>query len=277
MSLLKKILNIPDRYIYIALLIALVFPLLRPLGLPISVSDTTRTYFEGIDALEPGTIVFVAHDAHPATEMELGLSSHAVLNHLFKKEGLRIVTVSLSTGGPMFWEKTLEEVGALDKYRNGYGDDYVYLGYLAGGETAIAALTVGIDKATGGVDFYGTDLSDLKLMQEVNEASDFDILINVDAPGDWPLMWMRQWAVPFETPYYVNPLGGVAASLWPFIEAGQIQAMLVGAKGAAEYELLSKSPGRAIAGMDAQSVGQLYLLGLVIVTNIAYVLTGGEV
>ena len=279
MSFADKILDIPEKVIYLGLAILLIIPLLMPLGLPISITDTTQRYYEAVEALPAGTKLFIGFDAAAPTEMELGLPSHAVMNHIMKKEGLKIVVASSTADGPMFWEKTLDDIGGLEKYQRDYGTGYVYLGFIAGGETAVAALAADLEKATGGVDHYGTNFADLPLMQEVSDASDFDIIIMVNGPADNPKWWMQQWAVPYDLPYYTNPLGGVAASLWPFVEAGQISSMLVGAKGAAEYELLSSSPGRAIAGMDAQSLGHMYLFGLVLVANIVFVsknLKGGQ-
>jgi len=270
MSLGDKLLDIPEFYVYLVLLVLLVVPLIKPFGLPIALTETSRKYFNTVESLEPGTYVWVTHDAMSMTELEIGLSSHAVLKHLFQKEGIKIVIGCIVGEGPMFFEQTLKDVGAYEKYLEGYGTKYVYLPFVAGDEAAAAALATNIEKATGGVDYYGTKFEDLPLMQEVNNAEDFEIIFCVDEPGWNSVIWMNQWAVPYNIPMYCNPLAGVSASLWPYIEAGQIQSMLVGSKGAAEYELLMKAPGRAVAGMDAQSLGHIFLLLLVLMANIVY-------
>ena len=44
----------------------------------------------------------------------------------------------------------------------------------------------------------------------------------------------------------------------------------------AEYELLLKRPGLAIAGVDAISMSHLLVIVLVIIGNVAYFLSGGR-
>jgi hypothetical protein len=46
--------------------------------------------------------------------------------------------------------------------------------------------------------------------------------------------------------------------------------MLVDIKSAAEYELLVKSPGTAIAGMDLQTAVHIYFFFLIALGNIAW-------
>ena len=62
----------------------------------------------------------------------------------------------------------------------------------------------------------------------------------------------------------------------PFVQAGQVKGMLQGLRGAAEYELLSGSPGVASAGMDAQSLGHLLIIGFIVVGNVAYIMSKRE-
>jgi hypothetical protein len=254
------------------ILLALVIPLLNPIGLPIATTAITRKYFDAVEAIEPGTHVMVGWDASTATEMEIGLSSRAVLKHLFKQDA-KLVIVGTTADGPMLWHQTIDDIGVRDQYDAGYGTQYVYLGFLAGAETAVAAVAANIEEATNGVDFYGNTFDELPLMSEVNQAEDFEIVIAANEVASTATYWMNQWAVPYDLPLYVNPLAGVATGYWQNIEAGQIDAMLVGAKGAAEYELISRSPGPAIASMDAQTLGHLSLIILVILANIQYILT----
>ena len=267
--------KIPERYIHLVLFLSVVIPLLNPLGFPIATTEITKKYYDAVEAIEPGTYVMVGWDANTATEMEIGLSSRTVLKHLFTKDA-KLVIFGTSIDGPMLWHRTLDDIGVTAQYEAGYGTQYVYLGYLAGAETSVAALATNIAETTNSVDYYGTSFDELPLMSEVNSAEDFEIVIAANEVAGTATYWMNQWAVPYDLPLYVNPLAGVATGYWQNIEAGQIDAMLVGAKGAAEYELLSRSPGQAIASMDAQTLGHLTLVALVILANIQYILKGGN-
>ena len=69
-------------------------------------------------------------------------------------------------------------------------------------------------------------------------------------------------------------IAGVTAimtpDLYPFHQSGQVEGFLGGLVGAADYEYLTESPGEAMAGMNVQSLGHLFILGLVLLGNIVY-------
>jgi hypothetical protein len=45
-------------------------------------------------------------------------------------------------------------------------------------------------------------------------------------------------------------------------------------RGAAEYEILVNHPGKAVAGMDAQSFAHVLIVLFIILGNVGYVLAG---
>jgi hypothetical protein len=272
---MSAILNIKEQYIYLVLLLLLSYPLLFPIGLPIPVEDITLKYYDGMEAIAAGSTILCTNDASAGTEMEIGLSSAITTKHIFQlaeERDLKLIWVSTGVGdAPPIFEQTLKSTGTWDVFQAGYGEQYVYLGYLAGEEAACAAINANIRSATGGVDYYGTKLDTMAVMDGVNTGADFDLLLALDQPGISGVFWMQQLANVRGIPIYVNPLAGVAGTYWPYIDAGQITAMLIGSKAAAGYENLLGSPGAAVAQQDAQTLGHLYLAALVVVANIVYV------
>jgi hypothetical protein len=268
-------LRIKEQYIYLVLLILLSAPLLRPIGLPVPIEDITRKYFDGVEAIAPGSTILCTNDASAGTEMEIGLSSSIVTKHLFRlaqERNLKLIWVSQGVGdAPPIFEQTLINTGTWDEFQRGYGTQYVYLGFIAGEEAACSAINANIRSATGGVDYWGANLDTMSVMDGVNTGADFDLVMAVDEPGIAGVFWMQQLANVHGIPIYVNPLAGVAGTYWPYIEAGQIDAMLIGSKAAAGYEILVGEPGAAAAQQDAQTLGHLYLAIIVIVANIVHV------
>ena len=61
---------------------------------------------------------------------------------------------------------------------------------------------------------------------------------------------------------------------YPLLQTGQITGLLGGLRGAAEYETLLNQAGKATAGMDAQSATHFLIIGLIIVCNVCYLLSG---
>ena len=64
--------------------------------------------------------------------------------------------------------------------------------------------------------------------------------------------------------------GVIAPGLYPLLRSGQINGLIGGLRGAAEYESLVGKKGRAVAGMDAQSATHFAIIVLVAMCNLFY-------
>ena len=64
--ILDRLENLDRRWVFLVMLAALVLPLFLPLDLPIRVSPEVRGFYEAIEALEPGSMVYYAADYDPA-------------------------------------------------------------------------------------------------------------------------------------------------------------------------------------------------------------------
>jgi hypothetical protein len=88
--------------------------------------------------------------------------------------------------------------------------------------------------------------------------------------GDEMQWYIRQ----MEAIYGVTVTGGGTAvtipGLMPYVASGQLSGVLAGLRGAAEYEVRLGVPGRATAGMDAQSLSHVLIMLFVILGNVAY-------
>jgi hypothetical protein len=62
----------------------------------------------------------------------------------------------------------------------------------------------------------------------------------------------------------------MAPGLYPLLRSGQINGLIGGLRGAAEYESLIEQKGKAVAGMDAQSVTHIAIILLVALCNMFY-------
>jgi hypothetical protein len=62
----------------------------------------------------------------------------------------------------------------------------------------------------------------------------------------------------------------IAPGLYPLLRSGQINGLIGGLRGAAEYESLIGQKGRAVAGMDAQSATHVAIIVLVLLCNLFY-------
>lgn len=262
MKTLQRLGNIDSRVIYALLIVALLVPLMRPIGLPISVSKHTNRSFGVLDTLQAGDIIImdVGYSVSGAADVEP--QTVAILKHLFGK-GVRMIFTGNQTEGPMITERLVAPYEAAGKT---YGVDFVNLGYLAGGENAIAAYCGDLKKSYP-VDFRKNSTSDLPLLEGINGAADVKMFVFFTTQNSD--MYVRQ-----VTQYKIPVVGGlintISPQAEPYVNAGQLAGILVGLRGGAEYEMLMKAPGQGVASMDAQSMGHLLIIVFIVFANISY-------
>lgn len=268
MDLIRKLGEVDTRWLYVLLVLVVLIPMVRPIGLPINVSGQTDKAFTLVNDLEAGDTVVFDFGYYIDGSPDVQPIAVALFDHLFSK-GVRIVCASFKNHGPMIIDELTAPYVAQGKQ---YGVDFVNLGFLAGGETALAAWTADIKKAFP-TDWKGNDTSTMPILQGIKTASDFDMFVFYT--DDSAEVWVRQ-----VSQYKIPLIGGLitvtAPQAEPFLQTGQLSGLLVGLRGAAEYEILTNKPGTAAAGMDAQSMAHLLLILFILLGNASYFIKRSE-
>lgn len=247
--------------IFIVVLLGCFLPAFRPLGFPISASTLTVKTYNFLQGLDTGDLVLVSVDYGPNAWAEIGPGMNAIVQHLFIKK-LSIVFVSFATDGPAMTEKLLSEI---DTDGAKYGVDYVILGYVPGDEVGMAAFVENPLRITK--DYYGNSIDQLDIMKKVKAIGDFKLYIPAHITG--PEAWIRQFYG--KVPVIVMVISPAALSLvQPWVNSGQLYAMIPGTKGGAEYEVLLRKPGIATSIMDATTLTLTLVLVLIVIGNIVY-------
>ena len=136
-DLVIKLGNVDRRWIFIIIAIVVMYPLFKPLGLPIRPTESSQQVFNAIDALPNGSKVLLSCDYSPSTKPENHPQAIAVLRHLFEKEH-KVYVTCLWPDGQFMAVEALDQV-ADDEYGLTYGEDYVLLGFRPGNEAVIQA------------------------------------------------------------------------------------------------------------------------------------------
>lgn len=268
----QKMLALDRRVIFILIAAATLLPLLRPIGLPIRVSPEVQRVYDYMDSLPEGSVFLLSMDFDPASKPELYPMAVALLRHAFQKN-LKVIGMTLWVTGTGMAEGVLSSVaGEMGKER---GKDYVFLGYAVGGSSVI--LNMGQDLyATFPVDYYGNRTAELPMMRTVKTLKDVQYVISLAAgnPG------VEAWYLYGKEKYGFELGGGgtavIVPGLYPLLNTGQINGLIGGLRGAAEYEDLIARKGKAIAGMDAQSATHLLIIALIALCNVFYFATRRE-
>lgn len=263
------------RIIFLLIFVAVAWPLIRPMRLPIDVSPPVQTLYDAIEAVPPGSIVMLAGDYSPDTMPELQPMGETFIRHAFSRD-LRIVVACLWPASPPLIERAMTPLA--EEFGKEYGVDYVNLGYMAGGIVTLLGMGASIPN-TFPTDYGGTPVGQIPLMREVKNFEDIALVMEISAgtPGT------REWVQQIQSRYRITLASGVTAvsapNFYPYIQSGQLTGLLGGLKGAAEYETLVGAPGTATSGMDAQSIVHALIVVFILLGNVVYLIsrrTAGE-
>jgi hypothetical protein len=266
MTFSERMLKIDRRIIFLVIGLCTLLPLLYPVGLPIRISPEVRSVYDYIEALPEQSVFLLSIDFDPASKPELHPQAIALLHHAFRKN-LRVVAMTLWVSGTGMADQLLKQVASdMGKVS---GNDYVFLGWSPGGSAVI--INMGQDLYTAfPSDYGGRPTKGLPVLEGVNNLKDVTYAISLGAgnPG------VEAWYVYGKDKYKFELGGGctgvMAPGLYPLLRSGQINGLIGGLRGAAEYESLIGQNGRAVAGMDAQSATHLAIIVLVAICNLFY-------
>jgi hypothetical protein len=261
--------SIDRRIIFVLIFVAVVWPLIQPMRLPIGVSPPVQTLYDAVEAIPPGSVVMLGADYSPDTMPELQPMVETFLRHAFERD-LRVVVACLWPASPPLVETAIGPLA--EEYGKEYGVDYVNLGYMAGGIVTLLGMGASIPN-TYPSDYGGTPVGEIPLMQEVENFDDIAFVMEVSAgtPGT------REWVQQVQGRYRVALGSGTTAvgapNFYPYVQSGQLTGLLGGLKGAAEYETLIGHPGDATKGMDAQSIVHALVVVFILFGNVVYLLS----
>jgi hypothetical protein len=268
MSFAERMLRIDRRIIFLIIGLCTLVPLLVPMGLAINISPEVRGVHDYIERLPEGSVFLLSLDFDPASKPELYPQAVALLHHAFTRN-LRVIAMTLWLPGTGMANEVVTHVAKQSGKAN--GKDYVFLGWSPGGSSVIINMGQSITTAFP-TDYYNQPTASLPVLEGVQSLRDVQYVVSLAAGTTG----IETWYV-FGKDKYKFELGGgctgvIAPGLYPLLRSGQINGLIGGLRGAAEYEVLIGRKGRAVAGMDAQSVTHLAIIVLVILCNAFYMM-----
>jgi hypothetical protein len=253
------------RWLFLLMGLLVLEPLLFPLSLPLRVTPPVRGFAAAVDAVPTGSTVLMSCDYDPASIPELVPMTRTAFRHLMSRH-CRIVLTCLWSGGPGLVDSVTNEV-AREFPDRVYGRDWVNLGYKSGNEAVMVLMGQGI-KNVFPRDFRGNDVATLPIMRGVRDYSSFPLLVNISAGYPGTKEWVQQVQARFHLPMVAGVTAVSAPEFYPYLQSHQLRGMLGGMAGAAEYEVARGEKGTASKGMDAQSLGHLFVALCIVAGNV---------
>lgn len=261
----SKIGEVDKRYIWWTVSILIAVILIRPVGLPFTISQPVFDFNDILQSVPEGGVILMEFSITSYGWDEVGPGAIATAKELLKN-GYKLITVGCqAVDSAVLSQLTLDSSGYTET--TSYGEDYVNLGFITGGE--ISVFTLSQDFQFVEKDIYGTPLSELPLTKDIKDANDIDLVIDIHSTASTVLHYVRHWVTAYKTKLLVVGTGAVTMSIVPYYESGDILGYLQGSRGCAEFELKSGFLGDSIKSLDAQSVIQFSLIALIILANLS--------
>jgi len=270
-SKLELLFNIDRRIIFVFIFLAVLIPFMVEFDLPIKPSKNVKNVYNKIESIAAngGGTVLVSFDFDNASKAELEPMAKAILRHLFSRD-IKVIGMGNWPNGVELTKQIFANISA--EYNKKAGVDYAYLGYKSG----VQLLMINLSKDFQGAfptDVRGISTKEIPITREMRTINDFDYVISLSAGNGG----IEEWVIYAQSKYNFEFGGGctavMAPDFFPFLDSGQLNGLIGGLVGAAQYEALINKPGVATRGMKPQSVAHIILILFILFGNFCYFYT----
>jgi hypothetical protein len=268
----EKLTSFDRRWIFLAMGLAIVLPLLFPIGCKVKPSPMVQATYYTVEELRDGDTVFISLDLDPASTPELEPFLRSVLLQLKRKNVKMVFATTWYSAPPLIerWLKEMVEQPLAPEGTAGYDGvpdraykknvDYVWLGFREGKQAVISTLGSDLRGTFDGRAADGTPLDRIPMMTGKKQLKDFKLMILVGAgfPG------IREYMQLVQVRYKLRVVGATTAvqttDLTPYYQSGQLLGLVGGLAAAAEYETMVGKPGLATQAADVLNISHLVVI-----------------
>jgi hypothetical protein len=274
-KMLERIGNIDRRIIFVLMALAVIIPLALKLSMEMPVGEgPSYDLYEHIDQLPADSRVLMSFDYDPSTKPELQPMARALVTHMLSTD-LNIVAMALWPQGATLGQRVLSNVS--DSLGAEQYSDWVNLGYKTGGPVLIVRLGSSLEAAFP-TDLEGVPYGEIPMLSDISTLRDFDLVVTLSAGDPGIPAWVMIASDRFGIPVGGGCTAVSAPQFYPYLqqregERPQMEGLLGGLRGAADYETLIERPALAAAGMSAQSIAHLVIMVFIVIGNVTYFAT----
>lgn len=281
-TLAERLQGFDRRWIFLAMGLAIVIPLLYPLNLPYKTSPMVKALYDTVEALDETDVVYLSVDLDPASTPELEPFFRAVVLHL-KRQNVKFAIGTTWYAAPPLVERWVRDVvepqqafpgqdgyqGAPDRpYEK--NTDYAWLGFREGKEAVINRLGSDLQGNYSGRTDDGSAISRIGWLKDKKRLADFDLVILISAGSPGAKEFVQQVQTRYAIPMVASVTSVMTTDLTPYYQAKQLLGLAGGMLASAEYELLVGKPGLGAKAADVLSVGHLVVILAIVFGNIIY-------
>lgn len=269
--MIDRLSSIDRRIVFLFVGITMIIATLWPVMLPVRPTSNVRSIFDTIERLKgkEDATVLISFDYGPSSAPELQPAAINILRQCMTND-VKIVGMALWPDGAGLAQVAFDSMASM--YGKVHGKDWTMLGYKPGGATLI--INMGQDfRSAFAQDMRGSSTAEMEVTRSVRKLSDFDYVVALAAGNTLD----RSVWIPFAVDRYKVKLGGAVTAvmspdMFPYLQSGQLNGLVSGLAGSAEYETLMDAPGSAVRGMVPQSAIHVVIIIFIILGNVVYFL-----
>ncbi|UCF70495.1 MAG: hypothetical protein JSW49_09910 [candidate division WOR-3 bacterium] len=240
MTMIDVLTKIDRRIIYLILFSVVTLPIIFPSARSVRVMPPVEKLYRAIDEIPEEKALIIDFDYDPQTLPEIEPMAFAILRHAFTKR-IKVLAISLYVQPLGLAQNALVNVAEEFNTRAStqedsiiYGRDYVFLGWQPPPLIPILGMGESITNVYK-TDYHGNRTDTLPLMKEIKNYGDVGLLVSLSS-GDPPKWWVEYAQNRFGLKVGAGITAVSASEFYPYLQTGQFSGLMVGMKGAAEYE-----------------------------------------
>jgi hypothetical protein len=221
----------------------------------LSASDkgATAGIIAGLSAEKP---ILLAFDYDPALSGELEAVAAPIMDQVLGK-GIPLALVSTSPTGPALAEHFLNTTTLVNVHQYKRGEQYINLGYLAGGPAGMLYFADSPAQAAP-VDVDGYSVWGSGFLQGIRSLKDFAAVIVLTDNADTGRNWIEQAGPRLgKTPLLMLISAQAEPMVRPYFDSGQLAGLVSGLSDAKVFEQNYTRPGLANQYWNSYSLGML--------------------
>jgi hypothetical protein len=254
--------RIDRRILYLILAVNIIGTLMVRVAIEPDISPAVKSFYDTIEALQPGDMVMVSSTWSAGTLAENQPQFEAVLKHLMRKR-VRFTIISFAPPARdishRLARRLTEDFGYVE------GKDWAHFGYMPDIIIAIKGMSEDVAQ-TIRQDVRRVPIAELEVMQGIKSLKDYKLVVDV-TPSDTLVSWISYRPPNLKILYC--PTSVIAAEAYTFLDSGQILGIITGAKGAYEYERLLGIVGLGTRFINAIQFSHVLIIFFILLGNFA--------
>jgi hypothetical protein len=258
--------QIDRRWIFLCVAIAIALTVVYQFRQRITPSPSVKATYDYIQKLPPGSAILIVTDFDPQAKAELEPMTDALLEHCFRR-GIRVVGMTFWNLGASMGNQLFRD--AARRHGKVSGVDYVFLGFKPGAmPQVITNMAENIESAFP-KDAEGRATAGMPIFSALRRLPELSYIIDI-AAGATVDAWVVYAGDKYRIPMAAACTAVSGPDLYVYLNTGQINGLVAGLRGAADYEVLLGRPGPGVTGMPAQSTVHAIIILFVVAANAVY-------